>query len=1224
MDLYTIVTNIGKAKITNATVYGTKVNFVKLKVGDGNGNYYEPSETQTDLVHTVWEGNINNVLSGGEENPNWIITQTVIPPTIGGFFIREAGIFDNEDNLLAISKYPESYKPSMEDGSTSDLTIELIFEVSNSDSISLKIDPLVTTASKKDLNDLDEKIKKKIDNINLLLKEVQGKENIIEKDLSNEINRSKSAEKTLTDNLQNEINRSKQKENEIENSLANEKQRAQNVESDIRNIINTNKPKWDDKYTRNEIDNKISQVITDLDWKESVNTFSDIAKTYPKPDDGWTVNVRDNDITYRFDGDKWIDISSNSIPLATHNLDGRMSKQDKIEHDDMVSKKHVHDNKSIIDKITQTLVDAWNSAYDHIGDTVKHITSSERNLWNTVSNKANKTDIPTKLSQFTNDPGFITQKDIDTSQNHIHTNKPILDKIKQETLDDIDLLKEQTLKHELMPLETDSTLTKLKDCSGGFVRNMQILGKTLQNLVTKTQPATSQYAPMVFSDLLRPNTKYTIVVYNESDTEYKYYFNENNFTSSTPSTFKKGLNVVVNTTKNTINENIVLKNYIGGNSTFTLKDLMILEGDWTGKETPPYFEGIKSVGEAEGNKISILSKSKNLASSIIDNKIVNDQNGNLENNNNCYAVDFIPVKPNMNLVNSHNSVATLTNWFYYDLNKSYLGTKTSVNITTPQNCYYVRTYAGKDNKNINDINIQIEENTIATQYVSGEGDKTTILLKEPLGGLPDGTCDIVDVEKSEKTKNVTKEIIDGSNEITLHSIKNNTIIFRCSTTQDVKYKYGNIANIISDKFYYTNFNIVYDSKDGIECISPHVDLVQKIVYISISKSKLSSPDLAGFKAWLQANPVTIYYQLAEPKIEKLDIKDTLQAFENGYIQLDNAITPFAHLEYSTNLPSAINKCVEVTDKIVDEVANVESTITDMDAEIDEARKGKTTINERLEDDKKEILNIINQLSNPNLLINGDFQIWQRDISFDIENNKYTADRWKSYFYSNISKSEHGLMLKGNKIDGSCGIEQILESYKFLLGKKVTLSIKAKVSKKVMVWIGDTHTSIELEPNNNYQVYAKTFDIPSTLDKFRVIIQNHSSVLSVGTEFIDIEYVKLELGSVATSFIPRPYGEELALCQRYYQKIVCLGTPFRDNNDNLALFSTFPIPMRSNPTCKLTNGTLYDIEKQGEPTIFTLKNVNAQNYFIGNITSNETSLIVGHHYQTHLELDSEIY
>ena len=172
MDLYTLVTNIGKAKIANATVLGKKVDFSKLKVGDGNGNYYEPSESQTNLVHKVWEGNVNNVLTGGEKNPNWIVVQTMIPPGEGGFYIRECGLFDEEDNLLAISKYPESYKPTMDEGSTDDLTIELIFEVSNAATINLKIDPLVTLASLQNLYDLESKINKKIETLSTRLNDL--------------------------------------------------------------------------------------------------------------------------------------------------------------------------------------------------------------------------------------------------------------------------------------------------------------------------------------------------------------------------------------------------------------------------------------------------------------------------------------------------------------------------------------------------------------------------------------------------------------------------------------------------------------------------------------------------------------------------------------------------------------------------------------------------------------------------------------------------------------------------------------------------------------------------------------------------------------------------------------------------------------------------------------------------------------------------------------------
>ena len=90
---------------------------------------------------------------------------------------------------------------------------------------------------------------------------------------------------------------------------------------------------WFDKYTKAEIDNKFAMIEFNNDWKEAVQTYDDLAITYPDPYAGWTVNVLDSGITYRFDGEEWVGISANAIPLATHELDGLMSKEDKTKLD---------------------------------------------------------------------------------------------------------------------------------------------------------------------------------------------------------------------------------------------------------------------------------------------------------------------------------------------------------------------------------------------------------------------------------------------------------------------------------------------------------------------------------------------------------------------------------------------------------------------------------------------------------------------------------------------------------------------------------------------------------------------------------------------------------------------------------------------------------------------------------------------------------------------------
>lgn len=82
-----------------------------------------------------------------------------------------------------------------------------------------------------------------------------------------------------------------------------------------------------ERYTKTETDNKFSMHEMNVDWKESVETFDDIAATYPEPESGWTVNAKDTNYTYRYDGAEWIAISANAIPKATKELDGIMQKE---------------------------------------------------------------------------------------------------------------------------------------------------------------------------------------------------------------------------------------------------------------------------------------------------------------------------------------------------------------------------------------------------------------------------------------------------------------------------------------------------------------------------------------------------------------------------------------------------------------------------------------------------------------------------------------------------------------------------------------------------------------------------------------------------------------------------------------------------------------------------------------------------------------------------------
>ena len=123
------------------------------------------------------------------------------------------------------------------------------------------------------------------------------------------------------------ISNNTQKITSLETAVSSEKTRAESVENQLKTDLENGKKVWDDKYTKSEVDNKFSTLETNIDWKEAVSTFDDIATTYPTPNDGWTVNVKDTDYTYRYNGTKWVAISANAIPKATDKVNGLMTKE---------------------------------------------------------------------------------------------------------------------------------------------------------------------------------------------------------------------------------------------------------------------------------------------------------------------------------------------------------------------------------------------------------------------------------------------------------------------------------------------------------------------------------------------------------------------------------------------------------------------------------------------------------------------------------------------------------------------------------------------------------------------------------------------------------------------------------------------------------------------------------------------------------------------------------
>ena len=163
---------------------------------------------------------------------------------------------------------------------------------------------------------------------------------------------------------------------------------------------------------------------------------------------------------------------------------------------------------------------------------------------------------------------------------------------------------------------------------------------------------------------------------------------------------------------------------------------------------------------------------------------------------------------------------------------------------------------------------------------------------------------------------------------------------------------------------------------------------------------------------------------------------------------------------------------------------------------------------------------------PNLLINGDFQVWQRGESITLANvsetgYKYLADRWCRYFSSTSSDSEiYEKVSNGMKYTSTTSsnatITQLLETG-LKSGNKYTLSASVNDIIHIMTFDG------QVDKSEGILSYAK----PATT------IPHDRIMFSISNNDI-VNWVKLEVGSIATPLVSRLYAEELALCQRYYE------------------------------------------------------------------------------------------
>lgn len=158
---YVILTDVGNQKLTKAALNGSRLNLKTLVVGDANGEDVIPDPKQTALTHKLYSGLLENVTIDSDV-PSQINCEHLITKDNGGFLIREIGILDSDGELIAIGNFPQTYKPSVNEGTASDLWVRIQLRFDKPDLIVPVLNTDYIYASKKFVADSDNALKAEI------------------------------------------------------------------------------------------------------------------------------------------------------------------------------------------------------------------------------------------------------------------------------------------------------------------------------------------------------------------------------------------------------------------------------------------------------------------------------------------------------------------------------------------------------------------------------------------------------------------------------------------------------------------------------------------------------------------------------------------------------------------------------------------------------------------------------------------------------------------------------------------------------------------------------------------------------------------------------------------------------------------------------------------------------------------------------------------------------
>lgn len=463
------------------------------------------------------------------------------------------------------------------------------------------------------------------------------------------------------------------------------------------------------------------------------------------------------------------------------------------------------------------------------------------------------------------------------------------------------------------------------NCFKGFDKyktksdNFQIISKTKLKMI-----GSSSYPTIFYKDyIIKPNTKYTLIVnVDKLDIEEKHSqwvilrvgdnTNGTNVTIPNPKTAGKYVTTFTTPNVSSINNlETYMRPEMTSDNIIELSNMMILEGDWTNKEIPPYFEGLQSSFEEKVNdegkyEIEILMKNRNLfdITKVVKGKYQNHNtsNGNftISTNSNYKITGFIEVEQGKTYYNGLGSGA------FYDKNKNPLTYVSALgHFTVPSGAKYV-VLTNRIDANWDNAILQLKSITDTT-YIPHKSNKIKLLLNEPLraiDNIKDRLC--IKDGKLVVERRCGEIVFDGSDDEIWDIILFNFVNHTKAITRNIPNLKGtdnySLANSYCDKFIQ-----LAESPNFGNDTQEYYAIGASAIEISINNSKLSSPNVNGIKKWLQQNPTKITYELKNPVYEEVLNEHgepiLLEGYENGTLYIDSTIVPTTTVRYTPKMES---------------------------------------------------------------------------------------------------------------------------------------------------------------------------------------------------------------------------------------------------------------------------------------------------------------------------------